>query len=262
MLWECDKGHQWEAIYTNVYQGSWCPECNKNTIQDCQAAAYIKNGKCLSLEYKNNNTKMLWECSLGHRWEAVYSKIQQGQWCPDCAGHKRKTIQDCHNLASIKNGKCLSVDYINGGNKLTWECSEGHQWDAIYNAVKRGQWCPECGYLKAAKNSNNGGIIFHWKTSEELIWKASWEEKVIRYLNYNNINFWWQPANFKMPLKTKTGKLSTYRPDLYLPDNDIWIEIKGRWYDEESKNKWLWFHQAYPNSELWDKNKLKQLGIL
>jgi len=26
--------------------------------------------------------------------------------------------------------------------------------------------------------------------------------------------------------------------------------------------KWLWFHKQHPNSELWDKEKLIELGIL
>jgi hypothetical protein len=42
---------------------------------------------------------------------------------------------------------------------------------------------------------------------------------------------------------------------------ETYIKVKG-FFREKDKLKWDWFHKAYPNSELWDKTKLKELGIL
>ncbi len=28
LLWECTKGHQWEATPSNIKRGSWCPKCS------------------------------------------------------------------------------------------------------------------------------------------------------------------------------------------------------------------------------------------
>jgi hypothetical protein len=109
--------------------------------------------------------------------------------------------------------------------------------------------------LKAAKKSNNKHVKYHWKTNEELVCQASWEAKVVDYLNAKQISFDWQPKTFKMP----TGK--TYRPDLYLVEQDVWVEIKG-WMRPEAKIKWDWFKTEYPTAELWDKKKLKEMGIL
>ena len=53
----------------------------------------------------------------------------------------------------------------------------------------------------------------------------------------------------------------TYRPDLYLPDSDVWIEIKG-YFRKDAKIKWDWFHKEHPNSELWNEEKLKEMKIL
>jgi hypothetical protein len=36
-------------------------------------------------------------------------------------------LQKCKNYAKLKNGLCLSNNYINSVNKLTWQCSEGHK---------------------------------------------------------------------------------------------------------------------------------------
>jgi hypothetical protein len=41
--------------------------------------------------------------------------------------------------------KCLSKDYVNNRTKLTWECSEGHTWEAIPANIKGlNRWCPHC----------------------------------------------------------------------------------------------------------------------
>ena len=62
-----------------------------------------------------------------------------------------------------------------------------------------------------------------------------------------------------MPFTMTSGKV--YICDCYLPERDLYIEIKG-YFRKDAKEKWDWFHKEYPNSELWDKKKLKELGIL
>lgn len=52
-----------------------------------------------------------------------------------------------------------------------------------------------------------------------------------------------------------------YIQDLYLVKEKKWIEIKG--YKRGSgMDKWKEFQTHVSNSELWDKDKLTQLGIL
>ena len=109
--------------------------------------------------------------------------------------------------------------------------------------------------LKTTLNSNNSGILYHWKTNEKLIWKASYELKVITYLNQKQIEYNWQPKIFQV----LSGK--TYRPDLFLINENKWIEIKG-YFRKDAEEKWNWFNKEYPNSELWNKKKLKEMGIL
>ena len=53
----------------------------------------------------------------------------------------------------------------------------------------------------------------------------------------------------------------TYRPDLYLPAEDKWIEIKG-YFRADAEEKWNWFHKEYPNSELWNDEKLRKMKII
>lgn len=115
--------------------------------------------------------------------------------------------------------------------------------------------------LKAAKSTNNYFYLNHWKTNEKIICQGTWEKKTVEWLNENKIEFEWQSKIFETPILTKLNNETTYTPDFYLINEDKWIEIKGWFREEESKQKWEWFHRTYPNSELWNKNTLKEKGI-
>jgi len=93
LLWECAKGHQWKASPGNIKSGKWCPFCSgraRLTIEEMRDIAKARGGKCLSKTYKNNKTKLLWECSAGHQWNATPDKLKRGSWCPICRALKRK----------------------------------------------------------------------------------------------------------------------------------------------------------------------------
>ena len=40
-----------------------------------------------------------------------------------------------------------------------------------------------------------------------------------------------------------------------------WVEIKG-YMRPHSQLKWDWLKTQFPDAELWDKKKLKEMGIL
>jgi hypothetical protein len=84
---------------------------------------------------------------------------------------------------------------------------------------------------------------------------------VVDYLNINKIDFLWQPRTFVTSILTTKGAYSTYRPDMYLIDVGVWVEIKG-YMRPHSQIKWDWFLTQFPNAELWNEPKLKMMGIL
>jgi hypothetical protein len=48
-------------------------------------------------------------------------------------------------LAISRGGKCLSDSYKNAKSHLTWQCKDGHVWDATpHNIVYNESWCPTC----------------------------------------------------------------------------------------------------------------------
>ena len=96
LLWECAKGHQWEAVPNNVKSSTWCPECAgniKKSIEEVQKIAEDRGGKCLSDTYVNAHTKLSWECAEKHQWKAKPNDIRSGSWCRYCAMKTRHNCQ-------------------------------------------------------------------------------------------------------------------------------------------------------------------------
>lgn len=118
--------------------------------------------------------------------------------------------------------------------------------------------------MKHIKNYGDITRIIHWKTHEVLLCRASYEVAFVNWCNLNQIDFDWQ-IRFKTPFKTKKNNDSFYFVDAYIKTgihSNTFIEIKGLWRGTIPKLKWEWFNSKYQNSELWDKIRLRELGIL
>lgn len=88
LLWECDEGHSWFSTPFSIkVRKSWCPQCAGNQPLGLEAMyklALDRGGRCLSVEYFNVKTKMLWQCRSGHIFKSTADNINQGRWCPQC----------------------------------------------------------------------------------------------------------------------------------------------------------------------------------
>lgn len=102
LTWECDKGHTWDAQPSNVFFGTWCPECAKTirglkrrkySLEMMQSLAMQAGGKCLSPEYHGYKSPLEWQCANGHQFrktpEAV---IIRKNFCPHCKRMIRKSV--------------------------------------------------------------------------------------------------------------------------------------------------------------------------
>ena len=161
--WACKSGHKWKASYASA-NATWCPTCsgrNYITIEKLQSIALERGGKCLEESYLNGKIQMKWVCKLGHDFKATAAKvIYRKQWCPICAGRNKLTIEQMHEIAKARNGKCLSKDYVNAGTKLHWQCHRGHQWFAApYSVKSQGSWCKECHRLNKSSGVSDNLIV-------------------------------------------------------------------------------------------------------
>jgi hypothetical protein len=120
-----------------------------------QEVAKKRGGKLLSPEYFDEKTKLLWECSKGHQWEAIPSNVYHyNHWCPECAREKWTKIDwtgRMRDFAAKNGGELMSPCYINSSTKLIWKCDKGHIWETLPMNVRRGHWCPICSKGKAGR---------------------------------------------------------------------------------------------------------------
>jgi len=285
--WECSNGHIFEMATSCVKQNHWCPHCfderSRVSLEKCNKVAKENEGRFLSEEDSYDcKTRYLWECKEKHEpFLMTYGRVKSGDWCPYCCKmNTGVTLEKCNKAAEANGGKLLTkIDIYDCSTKYLWKCKEDHEPFLMnYHCVQSGQWCPACSQkrrvntmierygcsypmqnrdmaLRSAKAKNQITILKHWLTDEDVCCRASYEVRTVGYLNKNKFNYDWQPRTFPMPC----GRV--YTPDFYFPDEDLWIEIKGFFYPM-GKMKWDWFHKEYPNSELWNKEKLKELGII
>ncbi len=162
----CDKGHVFLLTGGAMLRGQWCQQCSfkaladsrRHSIEIYRALAQARGGKLLSEVYINKETKLLWECKNGHRWEATPGLVKNSEsWCGICAYKEtaeklRGNIETYRKIAIERGGKLLSDVYINSHTPVLWECKEGHQWKANPDSVKNMKtWCPVCHYKGLAE---------------------------------------------------------------------------------------------------------------
>ncbi len=96
-------------------------------------------------------------------------------------------LAEFRNIALGKGGLCLSSAYTNTHSKLRWRCSEGHEWLASPNNVKRGRWCPQCFHsskhsrkrltierMHALAEAHQGKFLSEsYEPKKPLIWQCS-----------------------------------------------------------------------------------------
>jgi len=156
MRWRCKDNHEWETTAKSILRGCWCKRCaskkamagKRLTIKEMVAIANKKNGKCLSENYVNNNTKLKWECEEGHRWIAIPNNIKTGQWCPYC---KKTSLQEekCRYVFEWLTNSKFPKKSINDRQFLDGYCEE------LNLAFEYGEQ-----HFRIAKN---------WNTNEEQI---------------------------------------------------------------------------------------------
>lgn len=90
--------------------------------------------------------------------------------------------------------------------------------------------------------------------------RSSWGADVARLLKFMQISYEYEKTRFYM---TKPdGSKCSYLPDFYLPDYDLYIEVKG-YYRDEDKEKMQLFSEQYSDIKLImvDKTKFAELEL-
>ena len=68
------------------------------------------------------------------------------------------------------------------------------------------------------------------KDGSVVLMDSTWEVVMATRLDELEIN-WERNPNMKLEYRTRGGRKRNYIPDFYLPDLDLYIEVKGYWTD-------------------------------
>lgn len=158
------------------------------------------------------------------------------------------------NHPSLKQaGIKLKEKYANGTLKKAPLTKEGRERisKSVSKAIKKRYeegWMPKAGRCKKIKYSS--------PMAGEVMVDGTWELKVAEYFDQNKIN--WERNLKRFPYKNLKGTESHYTPDFYLPDFNLYVEVKGYETDLD-RCKWRQFPE---NLEVWKKAKMKELNLL
>lgn len=102
------------------------------------------DGECLSSEYRNSCTPLVFRCREQHTFSRIADKILYGYFCSICDSRPVKKLRYWQDWASSRGWTCLSTTYVNRTTPLRWRCSRGHEWTITGNSLKQTPVCPTC----------------------------------------------------------------------------------------------------------------------
>ena len=167
-----------------------------------------KNNTLLPNQVASKSSKKVWwKCENGHEWEAtVINRTSHSSGCPYCSG--RLVTVGINDLATTHpeiaaewhptlNGTLKPTDVSSSvRRKVWWQCSKGHEWEAVVYSRKQ-SGCPYC--------------------SGEM--KTSFPEQAI-FFYFQRIT----TAYNRYQINSRT------EIDIYLPDFKVGIEYDGAYF--------------------------------
>ena len=178
--WQCEKGHEWQAVVGQRSRGTGCPYCHSHRLRrlfpgendllsvNPEVASQWHPTKNADLKPNqiaaNSNIAVWWQCEKGHEWQALVYHRNKGVGCPQCNSQRlRRLFPGENDLRTVnpevaaqwhptKNGD-LTPDQVAANSNMTvwWQCDEGHEWRAIVFNRNRGNGCPICAELSRKK---------------------------------------------------------------------------------------------------------------
>jgi len=208
-------------------------------IVSCCEDTIRRNLKIHNIKVRNSNdTRKNKPLSKEHRQKISNGLIQSVLFNPE--RHKKHICKElgCNNIIKYN----------------TWKYSQGICRQCANK--KHSIWMT--GRFKGKNSFAFGKVPSHGKREiyKNILMRSSWE-----------VNFaqWCDLSGIKWEYESKTFDLgdTTYTPDFYLSEFDLWIEVKGYWRDD-AKKKYSLFKRKYPQSKikLLMEKELKHMGIL
>ena len=246
LLLKCPIGHEHKIRFNNFQQGQRCSVCSKEETKKKLKLSfdYVKsfinnnNNTLLSDAYKNNRTKLLLKCPIGHEYKITFKNFKDGQRCSVCNGGIKLSYEYIKNFIESENYSLLSDTYKNNRTKLLLKCPIGHEYKASFGNFKSGKRCPICN----AENTSSKG------EQDLALYVESLGISIVRNDRSLLVN----------PLTGKNLELDIYIPSLSkaIEYNGVyWHSIKNNDKIKQYQCKQLGIELLVVNENNWNSNK-------
>lgn len=211
----CPNGHRWEVRFRAFKSNKCrCPYCSGKGIKFTYdfIKEYIESFgyELKTNKYKNSKTKLLIVCPNKHEFKISWGDFKQGHRCSYCNKKHHYTYNEVKEYVESFGYKLLSKEYTDCKKYIEVSCPLNHRYYVTFDKFKNaGNRCSICNISKG-------------------------EQKVMEWLNKNNINYIYNFEYFKDLLSPLGNPL---RPDFILPDYKIWIEYDGEFHYENRMDK-------------------------
>jgi hypothetical protein len=170
-------------------------------------------------------------------------------------GHSQKTKD---KLSMLYKGKTYKEIHASKSNLIKTKISDGlkkaykekRRSPIVSNATKKKISDTLKKKYASGEIQNHGGIPHiksGYRPDLNMYVRSSWEANIARVFKYCKVKFDYEPKRFVM--KNDNTILGSYLPDFYLPQSNVWVEVKG-YLSLEDENRINLFKEYYPQEIL------------
>ena len=243
--WQCELGHEWDAMVKGRVNGKGCPICSGKYVQEgfndlatthpeiaSQAVGW--NPKEVSA---GSNQKLRWRCDLGHEWDATVADRTRtdSTHCPYCVG--KKVWEGFNDLATThpevaSDAVGWNPKEVSAGShrKVRWRCELRHEWNAVVKSRVNGHGCPICSGKYVQEGFNDLATTHPEIASQAVGWnpkevsagsdrKLRWRCKLDHEWNSTVSS---RTQGYGCPTCSKTGFDPVKAAWLYFLEHDEW----------------------------------------
>lgn len=119
---------------------------------------------CLSEEWAGYQTRYLFACGHGHRFERHATPLLYRRATPACAQCEGEEIRDrWMERVTTRGGELLNGPFMGLLARYRLRCAAGHEWEAQGRKIGEGSWCPACAHAASAQRNcrPDGPALLH-----------------------------------------------------------------------------------------------------
>jgi hypothetical protein len=148
MTFICPLNHKYSTAFYNFVAGHRCPKCSgvhQRSHEEIRQIVEAEGYKKLDNKTKRVSEKMLIKCTKGHIYKVnIGSFVNGGVRCQECAGLKKKSVEEVRAFFEKEGYILVSTKYENANTKLDTICPKGHPYSTKLGNFSQGKRCSRC----------------------------------------------------------------------------------------------------------------------